>query len=164
MAGFEVVVRPVVFPNIRPPQAKPVLPADDPTKGQCVISGGSGEIVTLNSSWNYNQSKSRQVETERRVDKARVYQEENDGTVNKDNFVDINVPNRMKMRGGNQPGRRQFAEVDPNYPTINEQARQGQPVISLQRYLTYYKPIVDAKNIEILNRNVIQTNPNAGSD
>ena len=34
-------------PSIRPPQAKPVLPADDPTQGQCVITGASGEIVTL---------------------------------------------------------------------------------------------------------------------
>ena len=39
MAGLEVVVRPIVFPDIRP-RFRPALPAeDDPTKGFAVISG-----------------------------------------------------------------------------------------------------------------------------
>jgi hypothetical protein len=162
MAGFEVVVRPVVFPNIRPPQAKPVLPADDPTQGQCVISGASGEIVTLNESWNYNQSKSRPVETKRRSDLARVYQKEDDGTVNKDNFIDVKVANKIQLREGNQPGRRQFVEWDPNYPDKRSQSlpdgyMAGTRIVSL-------KKAQEADNIEIKQRDIGEDNPDAGSD
>ena len=47
------------------------------------------------------------METERRVDEVRVYQKDDDGTVNKDNFVDIEVANKIKMRA---PGRRSDAD------------------------------------------------------
>jgi hypothetical protein len=39
MAGFETVVRPAVFPDIRPAPARSLPPADDPEKGMCVITG-----------------------------------------------------------------------------------------------------------------------------
>jgi hypothetical protein len=160
MAGFEIVVRPVVFPDIRPPPAKPVLPADDPTQGQCVINGASGEIVTLNSSWNYNQSKSRQVETKRRSDLARVYQQEDDGTVNKDNFVDVKVPNKIQYRGGKKPSISSEIFVDPNYP-----GKKGDtPSITPEGLIVYNARVKEAPNIEIKQTDIVEDNPDAGSD
>ena len=50
MAGFEVVVRPVVFPDIRPAPARSLPPADDPTKGFCEITGAGNFPVQLSFS------------------------------------------------------------------------------------------------------------------
>jgi hypothetical protein len=102
MAGLEVVVRPVVFPDIRPAQARSLPPADDPEEGFCEITGGGSFPVQLSFSQSVSTSKSKPVETERRVDEVRVYQMDDDGTVNKDNFVDMEVANRITMR---DPGR-----------------------------------------------------------
>ncbi len=37
MAGLEVVVRPVVFPNIRPAPARALAPEDNPDQGIAVL-------------------------------------------------------------------------------------------------------------------------------
>lgn len=103
MAGFEVVVRPVVFPNIRPAPAQSQAPASDPTKDIAVIHGSSGQHIDLPFSWTVSTSSSRPRETKRRVDVARVYQKDDAGNVNRDNFMDVDVANRIWMNdGGNQ--------------------------------------------------------------
>jgi hypothetical protein len=96
MAGFEVIVRPVIFPNIRPQAPRVLAPEDDPTQGFAEIGGGGGQVIDLPYTWSYNMSRSmQQIEQARASDKARVYQEEDDGNggkkVNKENYIDVNV-------------------------------------------------------------------------
>jgi hypothetical protein len=99
MANFETVVRPVVFPNIRPAPPRVLPPeADDPTKGFATIRGNGGKHIDLTQSTTISMSKSRGTESERRVDVMRVYQEEEDGTVNKSNFVDVENATKITVR------------------------------------------------------------------
>ena len=101
MAGLEVVVRPVIFPDIRPRARQSLPPQDDPEKGFAVIKGQPAKSVSLSHSMSISSSHSKPKEVERRVDEVRVYQKEDDGTVNKQNFVDLQVANKIKME---EPG------------------------------------------------------------
>jgi 3-dehydroquinate synthase class II len=113
MAGFEVVVRPMIFPNIRPASRPSVVPAEtDPEKGLVVIRGASGKTIDLP----YSYSRSFTVtyakkEKERKFDVARIYQKQDNGEVNRDNYVDVEVAKRITMKesGGN---------VDYNYAPV----------------------------------------------
>ena len=98
MMGFEVIVRPVVFPNIRPVPAQSRPPASDLSKGMATIHGANGKFFDLAYSWSASTSQSRSRETKRRFDVARVYQMDDDGTVNNDNFVDIEVAKKIWMK------------------------------------------------------------------
>ena len=89
MAGFEVIVRPVVFPNIRPLPSRSLPPVDDATAGQAVLSGSSGQVIALTHSYSASVSSQGGRETERTFDEARVYQQNADGSVNKDSYVDV---------------------------------------------------------------------------
>jgi hypothetical protein len=109
--GFEVVVRPVVFPNIRPAPAQPVPPASDPKQGIATINGSSGQFVELQYSNSINSSSSNPSEKKRRYDVARVYQKDDAGNVNQDNFVDINVANRIWMDDGSVQSRYSYDPV-----------------------------------------------------
>ena len=74
MAGFETIVRPVVFPNIRPQRTRPLLPQEDPEEGKAVIGGSGGGVISLSYTLTQTAQVSRPTETERRVDEMRVYQ------------------------------------------------------------------------------------------
>jgi hypothetical protein len=100
--GFEVVVRPVVFPNIRPAPAQSSPAPDNAESGIATINGSSGQFLDLQYSWSASTSQSKARETKRRYDTARVYQMDDEGNVNKDNFVDINVANKSWYKDGNQ--------------------------------------------------------------
>lgn len=152
MAGFEVIVRPVVFPNIRPAPTRSLPPADDPEKGLCVIHGSGGQLVDLPQSWSASSSKSKPIETKRRVDEVTVYQEEDDGKVNKKNFVKLKVANKIWT-------------VDSSVGTI-----QGDVFIpggskgakgNSYEIATYYARQLEQKNIEITNRDKIEKNKEA---
>ena len=146
MAGFEVVVRPVVFPDIRP-RARPSLPPqDDPEKGFAVIKGNPASSVGLSHSWSVSSSKSRPVETSRRVDEVTVYQQNDDGTVNRKNFVKLKVANKITMREEGDP--------IPPAPTPFSNLRGG----PIQRP-NFYKRVEESDNVEITNRDVIEKNP-----
>jgi hypothetical protein len=114
--GFENIVRPSVFPNIRPAPAQPVAPPDAPDKGVAVFSGGGGKLVALpfTSSMSFSRSKQHQHEVERTVDVKRVYQKEEDGTINKTNYLEMEVARKMKA-------------VDPNgiYTWINYETKEN---------------------------------------
>src|SRR5262245_54474117 len=99
MAGFEVVVRPVVFPNIRPTQPRSLPPITDPEQGFFEIRGNGAQQVGESYSYSYSQSSKSSTETKRRSDVARVYQKDDDGTVNRDNFVDIKVATKIWKKG-----------------------------------------------------------------
>jgi hypothetical protein len=125
--GFEVVVRPVVFPDIRPAPAQPQPPAtDDPKKGIATIHGSNGKFLDLAYSWSVSSSQSNPNETQRRVDVVRVYQQEGDGggssvargvaapragNINRDNFVDIEVANKIWMDDGSVSSRYGYSRV-----------------------------------------------------
>jgi len=153
MAGFETIVRPMILPSIRPAAPPQPVPPQSGSSQGCVITGSSGRSVDLPYSWSVSISQSKRIETQRRVDTARVYQKEDDGTINKDNFVDVDVANKISYRGGKQPGRRDFVYVDPN-----TKIDPAQGLVS-ENGVVYIKPVKPADNIEIKKKNVIQTNP-----
>jgi hypothetical protein len=148
MAGFETIVRPTVFPDIRPAPAQPVPPQDDPKQGFCTITGSSGKTLDLPYSYNMSSDQSRPVEMKRRVDQVRVYQKDDDGKVNKDNFVDINVATKMWM-----------SDAGASISGAIEQSRQA--------FKTYFygpppdqgEPGSENDNIEVRRRGLIIKNP-----
>jgi hypothetical protein len=146
MAGFEVVVRPVVFPNIRPTPKRSLPPLDDPEKGRCVIEGQSGQWVDISDSWSVSTSKSRPHEQQRREDEVRIYQKEDNGTVNKKNFVDVKVANKVWM-------------VDPSVGTIQDGVLI--PNSTKAATASSYTRLEEADNVEIRNRDLIRKNPDA---
>jgi hypothetical protein len=95
MAGFEVIVRPVVFPNIRPAPARSLLPEDDPTQGFAVLSGVGGKLIDLPSSESRSTSRSKPVETKRRFDIVRIYQMGANGKINWMVSVDVEIVNKV---------------------------------------------------------------------
>jgi|SRR5262245_4155526 len=147
MSDFEVVVRPVVFPNIRPAPARSLPPEDDPTKGFAVIRGNPGQSFDLSYSYSFNATSSNSTETEREVDVARIYQEDDDGNVNKSNFVDVEVPKKIWQRG---------AAGDWWQPGVEG----TQPKLEIM-YRVNYKPVEEKSNIEIKERDKRIQNPAA---
>ncbi|SRR5580765_4975324 len=93
MAGFEVVVRPAVFPDIRPPPARSLPIEDAPDKGVAVINGIGNSIIDLTYSFSSSWSRSRLVESRRTFDKVRVYASTggSSGRVDKSTYVDFEV-------------------------------------------------------------------------
>lgn len=151
MAGFEVVVRPVVLPNIRPAPAQTLPPADDPEKGFCTIRGNPAKEVNLTSSSSSSMSRSHQVETQRRVDVGRVYQENDDGSVNRENFVDVEVANKIKMRSGKMPVLNATQEAETKRGA-EEQRKYDD---------WFFKRLEAAKNIEIKKKDEVRKNQEA---
>jgi hypothetical protein len=146
MAGFEVVVRPVVFPDIRPAPARSLPPQDDPEKGFAVIKGNGAKSLTTSESFSMSMSKSRSVETERRVDEVRVYQMGDDGAVNQDTFIDIDVANRISMQKGLMPVLNATMEEVTKQAVARDREREN----------LFYQRLKEADNIEIKNRDVIK--------
>jgi hypothetical protein len=149
MAGLEVVVRPVVFPNIRPTPARSLPPADDPDKGFATIRGQGAKQVDLSMSFSSSTSTSQRNETKRRVDEARVYQKEDDGTVNKDNFVDVDVANRIWMKG--PPKDFVGFTGDDVGKTVPGRGYTGDDI-----EVHNYQPVKKKDNIEIKKKNTIK--------
>lgn len=149
MAGFEVVVRPVVFPDIRPAPAQPVPPADDPEKGFATIHGNGGKQINLSYSRSSSVSSSTHSEIERRVDEVRVYQKEDDGNINRNNFVDIEVANRIKSKG--PPANFTGYTGDDVQATYPGRGYTGDDV-----KIDYYPRMQEADNIEIKKKDVIK--------
>lgn len=99
MAGFEVIVRPAVFPNIRPAPPRVLAPEDNPEQGKATIGGGGGGVIGESYSSSISISRNRPTEQKRRVDETRVYQKDDKGNVNKSNFIDVDVMNKVWMSG-----------------------------------------------------------------
>src|SRR5262245_40748065 len=147
--ALEVVVRPVVLPNIRPQAPQSLPPLDDPDKGWCTIQGNPASEVTTSNSFSTSMSKSVNVETERTEDEARVYQMNDDGTVTRENFVDVRVATRIKLRGGAMP----IADVTGIDPATQESARKANQLRD-----DWYIRQVEERNIEIRKRNLKRKN------
>ena len=113
MAGFEVVVRPVVFPNIRPPAPRALAIEDAPDKGLATISGGGGGIVDLPRTFSSSWSRSRMVEVRRSSDTARLYYTRPDGSIDYSKYWDFGVLRWVEFRqGGKTPVRQEYALPD----------------------------------------------------
>lgn len=126
MAGFEVIVRPVVFPDIRPARARVLAPEDDPQQGIAVIGGGGGGTLTTSLNWSVSVSHQVQKETERKLDKKRVYQKDAKGNIDKNNFVDFEHMKSVQMRTPQGPLSITYAEPPPadNVETIQSNVRR----------------------------------------
>jgi len=154
MAGFEVVVRPVIFPDIRPRAKQSLAPQDDPEKGLAVISGNPAEAVGLSYSWSASASYSKPREKWRRVDGVRVFQMKEPeggggggGGVNRKNYIDAEVANKIAME---EPGGGQ----GPVLPPGTAEQTPGGLQEALQYY--YYQRQREDSNIEILQRNTMR--------
>jgi hypothetical protein len=103
MAGFEVVVRPAILPNIRPAPPRVLPVAVDPAQGFAVISGAGGKLIDLPHTWSVSLSrqKPQQQEATRQFDKERVHQvtETAGGAsiMHLDNYVDIERLKRIRI-------------------------------------------------------------------
>lgn len=98
MSGLEIVVRPVVFPNIRPAPARVLPPPNDPTQGFCTLSGSGGKLIELSHTFSSSFSSSAPMkEVKRQVDKQRVYQKDENGKINKKNFVDVEKLKKLQL-------------------------------------------------------------------
>jgi hypothetical protein len=160
MARFEVVVRPVVFPNIRPAPARSLPPENNPDQGFAEIRGNGAKSMTLTNSWNVSWSKSIQVETERTEDEARIYQMDDDETVNKDNFIDVRIARKIKARGGAQPA----AGYSVGDPTGTGGGGSSDARKKNEEVITWYQKEVDRINIEIRKRDQVRKNPDEQGD
>jgi hypothetical protein len=105
MAGLEVVVRPVVFPNIRPAPPRILAPEDDPTKGLATIGGSGGQSVDLTRSWSVSVSRSvPEQEGKRQFNTERIYQKDERGNINRDNYIDVERLRKIRLEGGEDGG------------------------------------------------------------
>jgi hypothetical protein len=112
MAGFEVVVRPAILPNIRPAPPRVLPPVNDPAQGMAVITGSGGNLIDLPHSFSVSLSRSLpQQEETRVVNKERVYQKDKNGKINKSNFID--VERLKKVRFNNADGATKVLYADP---------------------------------------------------
>lgn len=101
MAGLEVVVRPVVFPNIRPQTPRVLPPLDDPEQGFATISGGGGNLLDLPYSRSVSiSSGSPRREVKRQFDVDRVYQKDKDGNINRKNYVEVERLKKIHATNG----------------------------------------------------------------
>jgi hypothetical protein len=108
MAGFEVIVRPVVFPNIRPAPPRVLAPVSDPMQGIAVISGSGGKLIDLQHSWSVSVSRQRpHQESKRQFNKERVYQvEQKPGgatIMHQDNYVEVERLKRVRLETDQGP-------------------------------------------------------------
>jgi len=128
--GFETVVRPAVFPNIRPAPARALRIEDAPDKGIAVITGGSNSVIDLPYSEQHSWSRSRMVEVKRTYDKARIYYTSPDGTLDYSQYWEFEVLRSIE-----------FLE--------NGSTAFGQQ----------YTPMQDLDNVEIIDRGLTRKAP-----
>jgi len=124
MAGFEIIVRPVVFPNIRPLPSRSLPPADDPEQGQCVLSGGSGQVIALTHSYSASASSSGGTEIERVYDVARIRPSSGGDS---DTYIDVEVMNQVRMKNNDDTTLWIYTPIKaepPNVEIIQRQQRR----------------------------------------
>lgn len=149
MAGLELVVRPVVFPNIRPAPPRSLPAVSSPDKGFAVIHGMGAKSMSVSNSFSSSTSTNRKKETQRRVDEARVYQKTDDGTVDKYNYVDIEVANKVWMKGA--PANFRGFTGDDLVPTYPGRGWTGDDI-----EVRTYERVKEKDNIEIKKRDVMR--------
>jgi hypothetical protein len=156
MAGLEVVVRPVIFPDIRPRAKQSLPPQDDPEKGLAVISGNPAQSIGLSYSWSVSASYSKPKEKWRKVDGVRTFQMKEPegggdggggggGGVNRKNYIDTEVATQIAME---EPG----GGGDVNPPLGAGGGGQGGGGTPDDLRIYHYQRQREAENIEIRQR------------
>jgi hypothetical protein len=110
MAGFEVVVRPVVFPNIRPASPRVLLPEDASEQGIAVINGSDGKLIDLSASEQSSWTRTHLVEAKRRYDKVRVPYSRPDGSIDWSRYTEFEVIKEVDFFEGNKHTRHRYAD------------------------------------------------------
>jgi hypothetical protein len=118
MAGFELIVRPVVFPNIRPAPAQ-VLPAeDDPTQGMIAIGGQPSRSLSASSGWSVSLSRDKpHKEQKRQFDTERVFQQDAGGGINRQNYVDVERLKKVRLERKEGPYKMLYDDP-PSRPNV----------------------------------------------
>jgi hypothetical protein len=81
------------------------LPEANPDSGIAVLNGLGGKLLDLPRSWSVSVShRGAQQETRRQYDKQKVYQKKDDGTINRDNFVELERLTKVRFDGGDDQG------------------------------------------------------------
>lgn len=93
MASLEAFVRPAVAPDLRPTPTQIVVPQDDDRL--VTIASSNARLINLKHSHSWSWNKQTFTETGRTFDIARV-----SNTSNRDNFVDVEVPYKVRLRDG----------------------------------------------------------------
>ena len=104
MAGLEVVVRPVILPNIRPAPPRVLLPSTNPDQGIATISGSGGHVIDLTRSETHSWSRSIKKEKKRKYAKERIYKKDDNGTVDKSTYLDVERAKMIWTVDGNNIG------------------------------------------------------------
>ena len=116
MAGFEVIVRPMVLPNIRPAPPRILAPEVDPASGIVVLGGAGGRLINLTESESNSRNSSRATETKRTFKKQRIYNKDDSGTVDKSQFVDVETIQKLwTVDGSGKETETTYAEA----PTVD---------------------------------------------
>lgn len=104
MAGIEVIVRPAVFPDIRP-TAKETKANADPDAGRTIWTGSDGLVLDLNLTLTQSMSKSVNTEVKRIYDIARIYKTTPDPdnpqaapSIDRNTYVDVEMPHAIRMQ------------------------------------------------------------------
>lgn len=102
MPGIEVVVRPSVFPDIRP-QAKETAASADPNAGRTVLTGMDGLVLDLNLTLNQSMTKQIAREEKRIFDIARIYKTTPSETggppnIDKGTYIDVEMPHAIRLK------------------------------------------------------------------
>lgn len=115
MAGFEVIVRPVILPNIRPALPRILPPVPDPSKGLFVLNGGDGNFLGISTTFSVSFSQQQpHKEAVRQYDTERVYkkndQQQADSArnkdasdIDKDTYVDVERLRRVRLDTSDGP-------------------------------------------------------------
>jgi hypothetical protein len=112
--GFEVVVRPAVFPDIRPAPARRLAPQDNPEQGICTMTGGGLKFMGTSDSWSVNVSRTLpHQEAARQFDTERVYQVDDNGNINRNNFVDVERLKKVRLNTSDAPIRVEYVDPPP---------------------------------------------------
>jgi hypothetical protein len=146
MAGLEVVVRPVVFPNIRPAPARALAPEDNPDQGIATLGGSGGRLIDLPHSFSTSFSQQRQTETKRLVDVERIYQVDEDGNINKQNFVDVERAKGSRFDIGESKDPTDLGPVDPSdsgadaikYTYIEPEPKDNVEILDFDKVITNF--------------------------
>jgi hypothetical protein len=133
MSGFEIIVRPVVFPNIRPAPSRSLPPEDDPESGRATLTGSSGQVIALSHSFTASGTMPGGSETDRTYDVARISERDED---------DSGGDARSARAGGDGGG----------YVDVEVVTQLGIRGADGKRSIWNYAPIEEADNIEIISR------------
>jgi hypothetical protein len=143
--GLTQVVRPSVFPDIRPQVSVTDFPqADqqtDPNVGRTILTGNDGEVLDLSYNFSRSMQKQRNREEKRQYDIARIYRVIPDqsggssGKIDKGTYVDVEMPHQIQLR---------------------ERTSKGPPRLDVYRQ-PQAKDYPNG-NVEILERNLVREN------